>query len=118
MAAVEAQPAYQVVIAGLQADGYKILWVRRSFLGRYRIQASNAMHLREVVVSRTTGEILRDAILTVYAGTAPDGGQNANAPGTAPAEGGDSGTTGKVKNTVEKAAEKVKDTVGGLGLGN
>lgn len=48
------------VIAGIEADGYVITDIARSWLGRIVITARNDAGLREVVLNRTSGEVLRD----------------------------------------------------------
>lgn len=48
------------VIAQIEADGYTVTDVRRSWLGRIVITATKDTDLREVVVNRTSGEVLRD----------------------------------------------------------
>jgi len=77
--AEDLKPSYQVagvtyldVIEGLEKDGFQIDKVTRTFLGRYRILARNATQLREVVVSSSTGEILRDVILRTLASEKDD----------------------------------------------
>lgn len=54
------------VIRTLEASGYIIISVRETLLNRIRIQARNDMHLREIVISRSTGNILRDVALETY----------------------------------------------------
>lgn len=54
------------VIRTLEASGYTILSVRETLLNRIRIQARNEIHLREIVISRSTGNILRDVALETY----------------------------------------------------
>ncbi|WP_146636306.1 hypothetical protein [Nioella nitratireducens] len=65
---VERPPEYRYldVIDALDRDGYQILSVTTTLLNRVRIQARNDMHLREIVISRASGTILRDAILERY----------------------------------------------------
>jgi hypothetical protein len=58
------------VTAALEDQGYRVEKVRRSLLGRVIITARSAAHVREVVMSRATGEILSDQIIeTVVAGS-------------------------------------------------
>ena len=53
----------QSVIAQLEAEGYQVTGVRRSWLGRIIITALDAdSDLREVVLNRASGEILRDRV--------------------------------------------------------
>lgn len=57
---------YLDVIEALDDAGYRILSVGTTLLNRVRIRASNDRHVREIVVSRSTGEILRDAVLQTH----------------------------------------------------
>jgi hypothetical protein len=61
-----AQQNYLDVMANLEAAGYTILETKRTLLGRVKITARNSAHLREVVVSRSTGEVKRDEIVQVF----------------------------------------------------
>ncbi len=53
---------YTDVINGLEATNYAIDDVSTTLLGRIMITASNGAHRREIVVSRSTGEILSDVL--------------------------------------------------------
>lgn len=57
------------VIEALEASGYAVLSVRETLLNRVRIRARSAFHLREIVISRASGSILRDVVLETYAAT-------------------------------------------------
>jgi len=48
------------VIARIEAEGFTVVEVKRSWLGRIVITASDQDDLREVVLNRTSGEVLRD----------------------------------------------------------
>lgn len=69
------------LIAALELQGYTISEMRRSLLGRAIITAENGMHVREVVMSRATGEILSDQITAILG----DAGASAAAEGNAEA---------------------------------
>ena len=56
---------YGDVVRGLEAVDYQIEDVTTTLLGRTRITANNGEHRREVIVSRTTGEVLSDMILDI-----------------------------------------------------
>jgi len=56
----------QDVVAALEYEGYLIDTISRTLLGRIQIKASNTIHERRIVMSRTTGEILSDTITAVY----------------------------------------------------
>jgi hypothetical protein len=53
-------PVAEDVITRIEAEGYTVTEVTRSWLGRIVITASSKTDLREVVLNRTSGEILRD----------------------------------------------------------
>ncbi len=57
---------YLNVIDSLERNGYRILLVEKTWLNRMLIRAQSRRHLREVVVSRSNGEVLRDVILESY----------------------------------------------------
>ncbi len=54
---------YNDVVSGLQATDYMIEDVTTTLLGRTLITANNGTQRREVVVSRSTGEILSDVVM-------------------------------------------------------
>lgn len=62
----QARQDYTDVVRMLERNGYLIVKMTSTMLGRVKITASNRAHLREVVVSRSTGEIKHDVILQVY----------------------------------------------------
>ena len=64
---VAQQQTYLDVMANLEAAGYSVVETKTTFLGRVQITARNATHLREVVVSRATGEVKSDVILETFA---------------------------------------------------
>jgi hypothetical protein len=64
---VAQQQTYLDVMANLEAAGYTVVKTKTTFLGRVQITARNATHLREVVVSRATGEVKSDVILETFA---------------------------------------------------
>ena len=53
---------WQDVARELQAQGYEVLEVRRTWLGRIKIEAETPDHRREIVLDRGTGEIRRDLV--------------------------------------------------------
>ncbi|MFY0632828.1 MAG: hypothetical protein JXQ91_03390 [Vannielia sp.] len=61
-----ARQRYTDVIATLEGDGYRVVKMSSTMLGRVKIVAQNRVHLREIVVSRSTGEIKHDVILKVF----------------------------------------------------
>ena len=67
MTLVAQQQTYLDVMANLEAAGYAVVETKTTFLGRVQITARNAAHLREVVVSRATGEVKSDVILQTFA---------------------------------------------------
>ena len=96
-----AQQTYAGVIAQLQNSGYRIDEVKSTFLGRIRIIAHNRVHVREVIVSRSTGEVKRDVVLEVMAGNSGGGqagnfsgsGSSGNTPGSGASGGGTSSSS-------------------------
>lgn len=48
------------VLAMLAAQGFEITQTERTWLGRIKIEAVNSEFHREMVINRTTGEVLRD----------------------------------------------------------
>ncbi|SLN42754.1 hypothetical protein TRL7639_02207 [Falsiruegeria litorea R37] len=52
----------QPMVSRLQTEGYTVTEVSRTWLGRILITATTEGHLREIVLNRTTGEILRDRL--------------------------------------------------------
>lgn len=93
---------YLDVIASLEAEGYKINEVTTTWLGRIKVMAQSTQNLREVVVSRATGEIMSDIILEVYASGATNG--------TAAVATAENGGSTEVDTTVEVGV--------GIGLGS
>ena len=62
MALGQTQPvsALEKTIGLIISQGFEIKEMKRTWLGRIRIEASNDNHEREIVINRVTGEILRD----------------------------------------------------------
>ncbi len=71
-AVILARQSYTDVIANLEGDGYRVVKMTSTMLGRVKIIAQNKVHLREIVVSRSTGEIKHDVILKVFRKRAED----------------------------------------------
>ncbi|MEM9975623.1 MAG: hypothetical protein AAF771_15705 [Pseudomonadota bacterium] len=59
------------VIWLLQSEGYEVTEISRTLLGRIRIAATNGAFDREVIISRTTGEIRYDGVYAKLPGTVP-----------------------------------------------
>ena len=57
-----AQSVEDQVFAQLQEQGFTVIEVRRTFLGRIRFIAESAYLYRELVINPQTGEILRDYV--------------------------------------------------------
>lgn len=74
---------YLDVLAQLEADSYIVDEVRRSLLGRVMISAHNRIHARQIVVSSSTGEIMQDVIVEVFADSQAGGSSD---PEIVPAE--------------------------------
>lgn len=60
--ALAGQEIADPVVARIEAEGYTVSDVRRTWLGRIVITARSATYLRETVLNRTSGEVLRDQL--------------------------------------------------------
>ncbi|MFN3663783.1 MAG: hypothetical protein ACK4TM_13640 [Yoonia sp.] len=60
------QERYRKIVLALDRDGYTIETVRQTVLNRALIRARNQYHLREIVVSRASGQVLRDVIIEEF----------------------------------------------------
>ncbi len=58
--AIAQMPEVQALIEAMQAEGYTNIEVRRTMLGRAKITAEGPIGSRVVVLSSTTGEVMRD----------------------------------------------------------
>ena len=97
---------YLDVIASLEAEGYKINDVRTTWLGRIKVMAQSTLNLREVVVSRATGEIMSDIIHEVYA----NGAANGTAAVATAKNGGSAGVETTLEGGVETTLEAGVET--------
>ena len=61
-----ATQSYLTVIQMMESNGYRVVSMKSTLLGRVKIRVRNPEHLREVVVSRSTGEIKSDRIVQVF----------------------------------------------------
>ncbi len=130
-----AQLGYTDVLVMLERTGYHVVKMDSTLLGRVRILARNREHLREVIVSRSTGEIKRDVILKRFATNNDDAqalpvGQHGNVSAGASTGNGTTGGTvttnaGNVSVGVSTGGVSVDAggvsagvSTGGLGLGN
>lgn len=95
--------SYLDVIAQLESSGYTLDKVEKTFLGRMKITARNRVHLRELVVSRSTGEIMRDAVIEVFASADGSAGGAGEAPTTTTED--DSGSGGSLSLGAGGAAD-------------
>lgn len=64
---VAAQPVDDQIRAALVAQGYAIVSMERTWLGRLRVVAENGEIRREIVVHMSTGEVLRDYSVAIAA---------------------------------------------------
>jgi hypothetical protein len=55
-----AQDATGRIVKELQSQGYNSITVRRTLLGRRKVDAVSDDYIREIVINPATGEILRD----------------------------------------------------------
>jgi hypothetical protein len=58
-------PVVHAVLQSLTDDGYAIVSVQRTWLGRIRIEANTEKLHREIVMNPLTGEILRDITVMI-----------------------------------------------------
>lgn len=82
--------AQQTVATQLAEQGFEVVETGRTLLGRVRIVAERDGQVREVVVSRSTGEVMRDAMI----GEASETSGPANRNGILSDEGGGGGNSG------------------------
>ena len=61
------------LISRLEAEGYAITEIKRTWLGRILILSSNGEYLRETVLNRRSGEILRDRLFNLPEGSSASG---------------------------------------------
>jgi hypothetical protein len=109
---------YLDVVTSLKAEGYEITDVSKTWLGRIKIVATSKANLREVIVSRTTGEVLSDVIVDVYAKADGKGDVNAGVTGTLD-QGASAGTDADVKLKLDGVGISGSGSGGiSLGLGN
>ncbi len=55
-------PEVQALVADLKAQGFTYIEIRRTLLGRAKIMAYGADTMREIVLSSSTGEVLRNMV--------------------------------------------------------
>jgi hypothetical protein len=82
---VLAQSIDERIAASLQAEGYEIVTMNRTWLGRIYVIAETDTIRREMVFNPATGEVLRDYAVTKgpatsLADTGSDGNRNGNVP--------------------------------------
>lgn len=62
---------FLTIITALSRVGYEIVSTDVTLLNRVRIRAENDNHLREIVVSRASGRVLRDVVVQTYQASTP-----------------------------------------------
>ncbi len=105
--------SYTQVIFNLEDEGYQVTELTTTLLGRVRIIARNSVHLREVVVSRATGEIKSDVILKIFALNSGDAKATTTKSISSTATGGTSFSGGGVAASV--GSNGVSASIGGNG---
>lgn len=128
-----AQQNYIDVVGMLEGTGYRVVDMKSTFLGRIRIRAKNREHMREVVVSRSTGEIKSDQIIKVFAApsdsdarrqnvrntrSAPRSEQERNNSGLSASIGSSSGSIDSSGAGASVGGASVSADGGGVGIGN
>lgn len=58
-----ANPHVDRIVSQLKAEGYTSIEMERTWLGRIRIEAEKGDVDREIVINRSTGEVLRDYLV-------------------------------------------------------
>lgn len=80
IAAAEAPSLEAQIATALDDQGFAVLVMERTWLGRLRVVAESATHHRELVFDPATGELLDDYLVTLSAlamrTTATDGGHD------------------------------------------
>lgn len=100
------------VVKLVEEQGYAVTEISRTWLGRILITAQNDDYLREVVLNRTTGQIIRDRVFPLgkqKSGGAPVQG-TARTPGDAVDDALDS-----AGDAIDGATGEVDAGVGGVG---
>ena len=75
------------IVSRIEADGYVIVEVKRTWLGRILITAENGENLREVVIHRKSDEVLRDRVFALDANAKENAGKVPSAPTVLPLPG-------------------------------
>jgi hypothetical protein len=96
------------VIQALQGQGYNVTEVSRTWLGRIRIEAVRGNAVREIVMSRSTGEIKQDALFERGAAKNDKLGHNAT----------NSGASGKSSERGSSGGRSDAGSNGNSGSGN
>ncbi len=98
------------LIMRLEAEGFTITEIKRTWLGRILILSSNGEYLRETVLNRRSGEILRDRRFDMPRADMPRAGQERQmAPGSS------SGKMQDMNSVVDDALDGIRkpDDMGG-----
>ena len=123
------ETSYQRTLQKLKREGFKIISIKKSFLGRIRILALKNNNLREIIISRSTGEIKRDAIISsngsaeieenvTGSGVSTLGSSigSATSGSVSGAVGNTGSAVGEIEGSVGSVGGAVEGAVGGLGL--
>lgn len=112
---IVAAESYLDVIQMLEDTGYNVTGMKSTLLGRLKIRAQNKQHLREIVVSRSTGEIKSDRILKVFGGGEGGSSLARNSAGKTSDTGGDRTSTSTGGVSVSSGGTSVSVGSGGIG---
>lgn len=68
---IHGHTGFLTIITALSHAGYEIVSTDVTLLNRVRIRARNNSHLREIVVSRASGRVLRDVVVQTFSTSTP-----------------------------------------------
>jgi hypothetical protein len=97
---MQAHPGYaqqnvaDPAIARIEAEGYVVSDIRRTWLGRIAITAKNGQSLREIVLNRTTGAVLSDQLFAMPSDQPATGMTPSGEAPSGPFDSGNSGEMG------------------------
>lgn len=105
------------MIAEMEAQGYEVTDMSRTFLGRIKVTMQNDEHMRNMFFSRTTGELKQDITMPMNMGTGQGGmmGSNAGSGSQGGMSGNASGGMGGSGNASNMGGSGNASNMGGSG---